>query len=59
MVVKNTQIYGVEISGKWFASKKIESRHFCYPQENIPQLRERTKKTNFKTYCFKLTFLKH
>ena len=58
-----------------FANQKIESRSFHYLQVKLsprslsslsrqrqtthPQLRGRTMKTYFKTYCFKPTFLKY
>ena len=36
MVVKNVQIYGVHRKMKnGFASQKIESRHFYYPEEKL------------------------
>ena len=34
MAVKDTQIYEVRLENR-FASQKIESRHFCYPQEKL------------------------
>ena len=35
MVVKNIQIHGVIINGKWIYKSKIESKNFCYPQAKL------------------------
>ena len=63
MDAENTQICGVQVSGKRFESQNSLPGLYYHPKAktnySFPQLRGRTMKTYFKMNHLKPTFLKH